>query len=163
MPRRLLLLLLLLRRWLLLLRRLLLLLLGSGGRRCLWINRFQPDLFRNGFLFRVHGLQGTQIKHQVPSLVRLNVVGKRRHRRAVQTCHKYSVEILVGYPAFKLMALCEVIGHDWAVFAIGQCWRGRTIAATFGSVTLPAFQLLEESLTRLEVFRSDLRLRRFRS
>src|SRR5207245_2959644 len=58
------------------------------GFRRIWIDWLQAKLPCDVSFLGVHGLQGAQIEHQVPGLVGLYVVGKRRHRRAVEAGHE---------------------------------------------------------------------------
>ena|ERR1700730_15123072 len=51
------------------------LLLRCRGRSIgVGINRLQTELFRNGFCFRFHGLQSSQVIDQIPRFVGLDVV-----------------------------------------------------------------------------------------
>src|SRR5947209_6143920 len=64
------------------LRLVVLLLVVIRLRRRVRIDWFQPELFSDFFFFLVHTgdrLQGSQVHHKIPRLVRFDVVGKRRH------------------------------------------------------------------------------------
>src|SRR5512132_2159721 len=94
---------------------------GSRLRcRAGWVNWFQAKLFSYGSFFGFPGLQGTEIKNQVPCLIRSEVVSKGWHRRAVQAGHKDFIKILICLPALEPMARCEVVRHDRPILAIGQ-------------------------------------------
>src|SRR5580698_160050 len=78
-------------------------------------HRLQPQLLRNLSFLAVEnivGLQGTQIEHQVPCLIRFNVVGKRGHGCAIQTGHEDSVDVLVSGTALGARAVGEVVGQN---------------------------------------------------
>src|SRR6202041_3029620 len=56
------------------------------------------------FLVREPDLQGAQEMHQVPCVVGLDHIGKRRHRRSVEAGHEDPVQIAVGIAAHEALA-----------------------------------------------------------
>src|SRR5579863_517664 len=97
------------------------------SRRGVWINRFQAKLFGHFFLFALLRHQRPQIEHQVPSLIRLDVVGKRRHGSAVQPGHENLVDVLIGIATLWPGAFGEVIRSNRPAEIIGQRSGGGSI------------------------------------
>jgi hypothetical protein len=76
-------------------------------------------LLGNFLFLGVHWLQSAQVKHQVPSFVRLHIIGKRWHRGAIQARHKDAVQITVSLSAFKPCLVMKVEWFDRAVLVVG--------------------------------------------
>src|SRR5580698_10964300 len=72
------------------------------------------------FLVRERHLQGAQEMHQVPCVVRLDHIGKRRHRRSVQAGHEDPVEVAVRIAAHEPFARGKIKRLDGIALAIGQ-------------------------------------------
>src|ERR1019366_3506384 len=66
----------------------------------IWIHWLQSKLFRHLFFLALLSHKRAQIEHQIPSLIRFDIVGKRRHRSAIQAGHEDSVNVLVGVAEF---------------------------------------------------------------
>src|SRR6202030_3041927 len=81
---------------------------------------------------------------QVPGVVRLDNVGKGRHRRSIPAGHENAVEILIGFAALETGTSGKVIRMNRVVLAVGKRRSRRTVAMSLGSVTLPAFHFLEK-------------------
>src|SRR3989440_10858363 len=97
--------------------------------------------------------------HQVPSVVRLDDVGKRRHRRAVETGHENLVEVVVCGAALEAGALGKIVGPNRLLVAVRKRGSGGTIAAAFGAMALPAFQLGEQLFAMLDALERKCGLR----
>ena len=82
--------------------------------------------------------EGPQIENQVPSLIRLDVVGERRHRSAIEAGHKDPIDILVGVPALGPGPVGKVKGSDGTAEIVGESGSGRPIGHTLHAVALPA-------------------------
>src|SRR5215472_5629378 len=82
--------------------------------------------------------------HQIPSLVRLDVFEVGRHRCSIETCHENTVKVPVGLAALEALARGEVVGHDGALLAVGECGGGRPVPSPLLAMALPALQLLVE-------------------
>src|SRR5581483_9023981 len=89
-------------------------------------------------------LQRTQKVHEMPRIVALEVVGKRWHRRSIQPGHEDLVEIFIRAAALESRARGEVERLDRLILAVRERRRRWPVAAPFGSMTLPAFHLLEQ-------------------
>src|SRR5467141_2776491 len=92
--------------------------------------------------------------HQVPCVFRLDDVGKRRHRRAVEAGHENLIEIMVGRAALEVGALGKIVGPNRLLVAVRKRGSGGTIAAAFGAMALPAFQLGEELFSVFDAIQS---------
>src|SRR6267378_1450641 len=103
----------------------------------------------------VGDLQSAQVMHQVPSVFRLDDVGKRRHRRAVKAGHENLIEIMVGRAALEAGAGSKIVGPNRLIVAVRKRGSGRTIAAAFGAMALPAFQLGEEFFSVLDAIHGE--------
>src|ERR1022692_2968701 len=82
--------------------------------RGIGINRLQRELFRYSLFFALLRHKRSQIENQVPRLIGLDVVSKRRHRSAVQAGHENPVNILIGVAAFWARSIRKVKGLDRA-------------------------------------------------
>src|SRR5258706_1783783 len=103
----------------------------------------------------VGDLQSAQVMHQVPSVFRLDDVGKRRHRRAVKAGHENLIEIMVGRAALEAGAGSKIVGPNRLIVAVCKRGSGRAISAAFGAMALPAFQLGEEFLSVLDAIQGE--------
>ena len=68
-------------------------------------------------------LQRAQEVDEIPRVVRLDDVGKRRHRRAIDAGHEDLVDILIGRAALEtgiVSAVGEVVGANRLIFAVGE-------------------------------------------
>src|SRR5271157_2907228 len=110
----------------------------------------QPDLLRNSLLDRVGGLQSSQIKNQVPCLVRLQIIGKGGHGRSIQSGHEILVHGRVGCPALEAVLIVEIERLDRPVLIVGKSVGRRSVAAAGYAMTLPAFHLLKENAALLD-------------
>src|SRR5215472_9143135 len=138
----------------------LLVLRPSHGGRSVRVDRLQAKLLSDGFFLFVVGtvrLQAAQVKDQVPCFVRLHVVRERGHRRAVQTGHENLVEILVSGAAFETSAIVEVERLDRTILVVGESVSRGAVRTAFRAMALPAFQLLEKSLARLDAISGNFR------
>ena len=93
-------------------------------------------------------LQRAQEMDEIPGVVGLDHVRERRHRRAVHAGHEDLVDILVGAAALEAGVVpgdSEIVGTNGIVLAVGEGSGGRTVALAVRAVTLPAFELGEES------------------
>src|SRR6266851_4666765 len=140
------------------------LVLGGGSwswGRCscrslwVWIDRLQPQLFCDFLFLGAHGLQCAQVEHQVPGLVGLHVVGKRRHRRTVEAGHEDTIEVAVFSAALEPGLVVKVERLDRPVLIIRQGIGGRTVPSALNPVTLPALQFLKHRLPSLDPVRGD--------
>src|SRR6266850_2100477 len=93
--------------------------------------------------------------HEVPSVFRLDDVGKRRHRRAVEAGHENLIEIMVGRAALEAGALGKIVRSYRLIVAVRKRGSGGTIAAAFGAMALPAFQLGEEFFSVLDAIQGE--------
>src|SRR6266404_5391946 len=98
--------------------------------------------------------------HQVPSVFRFDDVRKRRHRRAVEAGHENLIEIMVGCAALEAGAFGKIVGPNRLFVAVRKRGGGGTIAAAFGAMALPAFQLSVELFAMLDALERKCRLRR---
>src|ERR1700730_4227265 len=103
----------------------------------------------------VGDLQRAQVMHQVPGVFRLDDVGKRRHRRAVEAGHENLIEIMVGRAALEAGAGSKIVRPNRLIVAVRKRGSGGTIAAAFGAMALPAFQLGEELFSVLDAIQSS--------
>ena len=95
-------------------------------------------------------LQRAQEVDEVPSVVGLDHVREGGHRSAVHAGHENLVNVLIGAAAFKARVVSgssKVERTNWIVLAVSEGGRGRTVAFAVQTVTLPAFELGEKSLT----------------
>src|SRR5271170_1662676 len=97
-------------------------------------------------------LQSPQEMHEVPGVIRLDHIGKRRHRRTIKTSHENAIEILIGLAALETRARREVVRADRIVLAVGERCRGGAIPMPGWAMTLPAFQLLEKLSSMEDAF-----------
>src|SRR3984885_50486 len=65
------------------------------------------------FLVRERDLQGAQEMHQVPCVVGLDHIGKRRHRRSVEAGHEDPVQIAVRVAAHESVARGKIKRLEW--------------------------------------------------
>src|SRR5579872_2825661 len=130
--------------------------------RVIRIHRLESQLLSHFPFFgvvRIFRLQSSQVEHQVPGLIRLDVVRERRHRGAVQTCHEDSVDVLIGAAALRPRTFRKVIGNDRTAKIIRQGGGRWAIAHALNAVTLPALHLAEDLFTIFDSVGSDLGLR----
>src|SRR5580692_6004440 len=79
--------------------------------------------------------------HQIPSLIRADRVGERRHRRAVQAADEHSIN--VGSAVATLdVAFGEIVRHDGVAPIIREIVCRRTIPLSTVTVALRAVELL---------------------
>src|SRR5258706_10127090 len=131
---------------------------GRGPANFLCFDEFS-SLFgahpESEFRTLVGDLQRAQVMHQVPSVFRLDDVGKRRHRRAVEAGHENLIEIMVGRAALEAGALGKIVRSYRLIAAVRKRGSGGTIAAAFGAMALPAFQLGEEFFSVLDAIQGE--------
>src|SRR6266481_4571031 len=136
---------------------------GRGPANFLCFDEFS-SLFgthpKSEFRALVGKLQRAQVMHQVPSVFRLDDVGKRRHRRAVEAGHENFIEIMVARAALETGALGKIVGPNRLLVAVRKRGSGGTIAAAFGAMALPAFQLGEQFFAMLDALERKCGLRR---
>src|SRR5260370_42112145 len=96
--------------------------------------------------------------YQVPSVFRLDDVGKRRHRRAIESGHENLVEVVVCGAALEAGTRRKIIGADRLIVTVGKRGGGRTIAASFGPMALPTFQLGKQLFAMLDALERKCRL-----
>src|SRR5215471_10523816 len=101
---------------------------------CVGIDLLQTELLSDGFFLALHRLQSAQIENQVPSFVRFDVVGERRHRSAIQTGHEYAIEIAIGRATLELRLIMEIEGLDGTILIVLQRVGRRSVAAAFDSM-----------------------------
>src|ERR1700723_3059151 len=118
--------------------------------RGIWTDWFQIlsvscsiTLPQRELLVRERRLQGAQEMHQVPCVVRLDHIRKRRHRRSVEAGHEDPVEVAVRVAAHEPVARGKIKRLDGKTLAVCEGRCRRTVRVTFGAMALPAFQLLE--------------------
>src|ERR1035437_2335491 len=124
------------------------------------IDRLEVEFFRHLLLFAGLRHERSQIENQIPRLIRLNVVGKRRHRSAVQTGHEDSVDIAIRIAAFRPRSLGKVVGSNWPAEIIGQGRGGGTIGLTEYAVALPALHPGKYVSPGFDAIRGNFRLGR---
>src|ERR1700758_3370478 len=103
--------------------------------------RCRPLLPDFGFQ-RARGLQSSQEVNQIPGILWLDIVGKRRHWRPVEAGHENAIEVSIGFSALEPRTGSEVIGAQRIVFAIGERRGRRSIAAARRTMALPALHFL---------------------
>ena len=106
----------------------------------------EPGLPEGG-LGGLQWLQRAEKMHQIPRFRRLEIVGERGHRRAIDTGHEDPVEILVGLSTLEAGTGGEVVRHDPVVLAVHEGGSGGTITPPGGAMALPAFHPLERRPT----------------
>src|SRR3989449_3942005 len=93
-------------------------------------------------LRRLERLQGPEEMHEIPGLGRLQLIGERWHRRAVESRHENAIQVLVGGPAHEARAGLEVVRTDGIVLVVRQCLCGGAVAVPCPPMALPAFHAL---------------------
>src|SRR5258708_22116925 len=90
----------------------------------------------------------------------LDEYGNRRLRRAMEAVHENFIEIMCGGAALKAVARRKIVGPNRLIVAVRERGGRRTIAAAFGAMALPAFQLGEEFFSVLDAVQRHRRLSR---
>src|SRR6202008_2799030 len=101
--------------------------------------------------------------HEVPVVIGLNDIGKRRHRCSVQAGHEDAIEVIVRASTLEsrvVPAIGKVIRTNWLIFAVGQRRCRGSVSASLLPMTLPALHLLEQFSTVRNALRCDGWLRR---
>src|ERR1700688_3276232 len=130
------------------------------SRRGVWINRLQAKLLGHILLFALLGHKRSQIEHQVPGFVRLDVVRKRRHGRAIQPGHENPIDVFVRIATLWPGSLSKVERSDLPAEVIGEGRGGWAVGLTEDAVTLPALHSGEDIAARLDAVGRDFRLGR---
>src|SRR5437762_2598664 len=100
-------------------------------------------------------LQRAQVVHQIPGIFRLDDVGERGHRGAIQAGHENLVQVMVCGAALEAGTRCKIVGADGLIIAVGQRCSRWSIASALLPVAFPAFQLGEELLPVLDAIQGD--------
>jgi hypothetical protein len=90
----------------------------------------------------VSDLQGSHVVHQVPGLVRRELVGVGPHGASIHPGHEGAVKIAVCDAALESVGDGEVVRGERFVLDIDQRRGIRPVAMAFGSMAPCAFELL---------------------
>ncbi len=99
--------------------------------------------------------------NQIPRFFWLNDICKRRHGRAINTGHKNFIEVLVSGTALKARTDRKIVGTNWLIVTVRQSGGGRSITASFRTMTLPTLELLKKLLTMLDALDGELWIGRY--
>src|ERR1700733_5544883 len=108
------------------------------SRRCVWIHRLQAKLLCHLLLLAALSHKGSEIENQIPSLVRLDVVGKRGHGSAVEAGHEYAIDIAIGIAALGTGTFGKVVSSDRPTQIVGESRGGGAVGHTLHAVAFPA-------------------------
>ena len=128
--------------------------------RGIGINRLQTEPFCDFLFLALLSHKGSQIEHQVPGLIGLDVVRKRRHRSAVQTSHEDPVNVLIGVATFWASSIGEVKRRDGTTEIILQGGSRWPVGHTLDAMALPALHAGEYITPGLDALGSDFGLGR---
>src|ERR1039458_8413737 len=117
----------------------------------------ESELLGHVFFFAVLRHKRPQVEDQVPCLIRLEVVGERRHGSAVQSGHEDPVNSAIRIAAFWPGAFGKVVGGNRPAEVILKGRGGRAIRLPRYAVALPALHPGKYVASGLDALRSDFR------
>src|SRR5579871_179736 len=128
--------------------------------RSIGIHRLEAQALGNGLGLAGLRHQSSQVKHEIPGLVGLDVICEGRHGRAVETGHEDLVDITIGVAALGPRSLGEVVRLNGTAKIILQSGGGRSVGLALHAMALPALGAGKHFAAGLNALGSDLGLGR---